>query len=123
MTDCTNLAVGDRVCINNSTGGTVVKAFSKYVAVKAVYNTLLDHQYERNYSRRDGTEWGGGSGYWNRNFIEPWNEEKHAPAVAQQDLIAARRNIAGHVSKRADRLSLGQINEIKAILLKAEGKE
>jgi hypothetical protein len=120
--DCSNLSAGDRVCIDGQQLGAVVKVFARYVEAQPVVGPFLLGRI-RKYSRRYGTEWGGGSSYWNRNFIEPWNEEKHAPAVAQQDLIAARRNIAGHVSERADKLSLGQINDIKAILLKAEGEE
>ena len=121
MTDCTNLAVDDRVCINNATVGAVVKALSKYVEVRMVVGGLIVG-YTRKYSRRDGFEWGGSSG-WTRNYIEPWDEEKHAPAVARQDLKLARENISRHVAKSADKLSLEQINEIKAILFKAEGTE
>jgi hypothetical protein len=121
MNDCTNLAVNDRVCINNEAVGSVVRVLSKYVEVKPVVGPLR-LGYTRKYFRRDGFEWGVGAGSWGINMIEPWDEEKHAPAVALHDLKLARMNIGVHVSRRANKLSLEQINEIKEILLKAEGE-
>ena len=114
MTDCTNLAVDDRVCVNGEALGSVVKVLSRYVEVQ-------QGEYTRKYSRRDGFEWGGDT--WIRNFIEPWDEEKHAPLVAKHDLKLARFYISRHVAKSADKLSLEQINEIKEILFEAEGTE
>lgn len=114
MTDCTNLAVDDRVCVNRVALGSVVRVLGRYVEVR-------HEECTRKYSRRDGFEWGGGT--WNQNIIEPWDEEKHAPLVAKHDLKLARLYISRHVAKHADKLSIEQINEIKEILFKAEGTE
>jgi hypothetical protein len=121
MTDCTNLAVGDRVCINGQQLGTVVKVFARYVEAQPVVDLIFAGS-KRKYSRRDGFEWGA-DGFGPRNFILPWDEEKHAPEVAWHELLRARRNITHDVREYAAWLSLEQINEIKAILLKAERKE
>jgi hypothetical protein len=120
MTDCTNLAVGDRVCINNGAVGSVVRALSKYVEVQPVVGLIFVGS-KRKYSHRDGFEWGASSGFGPRSCITPWDEEKDAPRIAQYSLEKARRNIGLIVGKHSPTLSLNQINKIRSVLNEAEG--
>lgn len=115
MSDCTGLKVGDRVCMNREAIGSVVRLLSKYVEVQPVVGLMLIGHI-RKYSRRDGFEWGAG-GFGPRHFIQPWDEEKHAPLVEKHELLRARRNISVDVRQRAELLTLEQIDRIKEILI------
>ena len=114
MSDCSNLTVGDHVCMNREALGSVVRVLGKYVEVQPIVNSLL-LGHIRKYSRRDGFEWGQ-TGFGPRHFIERWDEEKHAPLVAKHDLRRARRDISRHVAAYADTMSLEKIERIRAIL-------